>query len=372
MATYYWVGGNGTWDNSSKTNWATVSGGAGGNGPPLAADTVNFDANSGTGTCTVTAGAVCDTLIAAGPNITIQLTSNFTATSLLRVNAGTFDLNNNTATSGVITSNVNATRTIAFGSSGKFICTRTAATSNAVDFYNATTAVTLTGTPLVEFTGNTSVGVGIGIQSNSGTPTNPLNVRITNGSGTFTFASGFGFGFIDLTGFNGTLANSAMRVYGNFTVASTNTLSAGAATITFAGTSGTQQITTNGKTLDFPLTFNGIGGTFAFQDALTQGSTRAFTITNGTVQLKNGVTSTVGTLATSGTNQKVLQSTSDGSQATLSQASGNFNAQYLTVKDISATGNAKFNALNNCITQGNNSGWYFAPQLGRPLPAFAF
>ena len=29
MATYDWVGGNRTWDNASKTNWATTSGGAG-------------------------------------------------------------------------------------------------------------------------------------------------------------------------------------------------------------------------------------------------------------------------------------------------------------------------------------------------------
>ena len=30
MATYYWVGGSGTWDGSSTTHWATSSGGAGG------------------------------------------------------------------------------------------------------------------------------------------------------------------------------------------------------------------------------------------------------------------------------------------------------------------------------------------------------
>lgn len=48
MATYYWVGGSGTWDNVATANWSTTSGGAGGSGPPNNADTVIFDANSGT------------------------------------------------------------------------------------------------------------------------------------------------------------------------------------------------------------------------------------------------------------------------------------------------------------------------------------
>jgi hypothetical protein len=139
------------------------------------------------------------------------------------------------------------------------------------------------------------------------------------------------------------------------------TVGAGTGATTFAATSGTQQITTNGQTLDSPLTFNGIGGTFAFQDALTQGSTRAFTITNGTVQLKNGVTSTVGAFATSGTNQKFLQSTTPGSQATLSQASGTVDASYLTIRDINAIGGATWNAFVNQqnIDAGNNDGWDF-------------
>jgi hypothetical protein len=138
--------------------------------------------------------------------------------------------------------------------------------------------------------------------------------------------------------------------------------------ITFAGTSGTQQITTAGKTFDFPLVFNGVGGTFAFQDALTQGSTRAFTLTDGTVELKAGTTSTVGSFLTSGTTQKYLQSTTDGTQATLSQASGTVSTSYLTIKDIVATGGASWNAPMSSfnINAGNNTGWDFntASQYG--------
>jgi hypothetical protein len=153
------------------------------------------------------------------------------------------------------------------------------------------------------------------------------------------------------------------------------TLSAANGPLLFAGTGTAQNITTNGKTLDFPLTFNGIGGTFAFQDALTQGSTRAFTITNGTVQLKNGVTSTVGSFVTSGTNQKFLQSTLAGSQATLSQASGTVNASYLAIRDINATGGAVWNARTDLGSKDitNNTGWNFIfiaiQQILKPIMA---
>lgn len=54
MATRYWVGGTGTWDPSSTTNWATTSGGSGGASAPTSSDDVIFDANSGTGSGVVT------------------------------------------------------------------------------------------------------------------------------------------------------------------------------------------------------------------------------------------------------------------------------------------------------------------------------
>ena len=139
------------------------------------------------------------------------------------------------------------------------------------------------------------------------------------------------------------------------------TLTAGANATTFASTATGNTITSAGKTQDYPIVFDGIGGAWACQDALTQGSTRAFTITNGTVQLKDGATSTVGAFTTSGTNQKFLQSTLAGTQATISQASGTVNASYLTIQDINATGGATWNALflNNNVDDGNNDGWDF-------------
>jgi hypothetical protein len=199
--------------------------------------------------------------------------------------------------------------------------------------------------------------------------TNSISFNITAGTDIVATAGNHCVRNLNFTGFSGTFNNNARSVFGNLTLSSGMTVNAGVQITTFGATSGTKTITTNAKTVDFPLTFNGIGGTFAFQDALTQGSTRAFTITNGTVQLKSGVTSTVGSLATSSTNQKFLQSTTSNTQATLSQVTGIVSTGYLTIKDINATGGATFNAytVNSNVNAGNNLGWDFFAQLGKTI-----
>jgi FlaG/FlaF family flagellin (archaellin) len=86
------------------------------------------------------------------------------------------------------------------------------------------------------------------------------------------------------------------------------------------------------------------------------------------VQLKSSATSTTGAFATSGTNQKFLQSTTPGTQATLTQASGTVNAAYLTIRDINATGGATWLAYTDQgnTDAGNVDGWDFgiSPVVG--------
>ena len=102
MANYYWVGGNGTWDNSSTANWATSSGGAGGNGPPTSADNVFFDSLSGTGTCTTDATASASQLILNTSNLVVSLGANLTLTSAFSFTLGTLTLNNNVFSTTVV------------------------------------------------------------------------------------------------------------------------------------------------------------------------------------------------------------------------------------------------------------------------------
>ena len=66
MADRYWVGGTATWDATAGTKWAATSGGAGGASVPTSADDVFFDANSGTGTVTVSGSRDCNNITFTG------------------------------------------------------------------------------------------------------------------------------------------------------------------------------------------------------------------------------------------------------------------------------------------------------------------
>lgn len=363
MATYYWVGGDGIWDASATANWSASSGGAGGSGPPLAADIVIFDANSGTGTCTTASGSTCTNATLNSSTLALTLGADHTMSGTFTLTLGTLTLGSFTLTTRLFSSNTVNARSIAFGT-GKITVAGNAAT---IWQMSTVTNFTPTGTKNVEFTYAGSTGTRSMSHGTSagagGSATTALNFSVTAGTDIVDLV-GTGRMYVknlNFTGFAGTLNDIRYNIYENLTFSTGMTLTASTQETSFLGVSVTQNITTNGQTLDFPLVFDGVGSTFVFQDALTQGSTKAFTITNGTVQLKEDVTSTVGAFATSGTNQKFLQSTLAGSQATLSQAGGTVSASYLTIQDINATGGATWNALwsNNNVDAGDNTGWVF-------------
>lgn len=326
MANRFWVGGAGTWDTSSTSNWSASTGGAPGASAPTAIDVAIFDANSGNG-YTVTLGS----------NVTVLV----------------------------------VTATNALNTTVNFQSNKISVSGNSAIVYRSNGFIEYQGTPVIDLTYTGSIGTRT-IVSGAATVTNPPRFNITAGSDTVALTSGTTgrYGTVDFTGFNGTLITGSVApttFFADLIISPGMTLTAANGLFSFAGTSGIQQITTAGKIFDVPMTFNGIGGTFAFLDALTQNATRAFTVTNGTVQFKNGVTSTVGAFATSGINQKFLESTVAGSQATLSQTSGTVNASNLTIKDINATGGATWNAFttNSNVDGGNNLGWDFLTQIGR-------
>jgi hypothetical protein len=368
MADRYWVLGTGTWDSTSTTNWSTSSGGAGGASVPTAADNVFFDANSNVlaTAFTVTMAntpRVCNDFTASGLDGTMTLAgasigltvsgsltfpaTNFTctytgattfnatttgktvttngvafsgncdfdgaggawtlgsalttsnSTSLVR---GTLNLSSYTLSTSTFQSNYSNTRTIAFGT-GNITCTGT----GTFTFYILiTTNLTTTGTQVVNITsvGSTAITVRNGALSEA----NSISYNFTGGTYALTFLATASHTArnVDFTGYAGTWnATSTGVVYGNFKLSSGMTLTASANAMRFGATSGTKQITTNAKTINFPLTFDGVGGTSQLQDALTMGSTRTATLTNGTLDL-NGKTLTVGTAFTTGTGTKNL------------------------------------------------------------------
>lgn len=371
MANRFWVGGSGTWDASSTANWSASTGGAAGASAPSVADVAIFDGNSGAGTCTTSGSLSIQGLTrgtAAATNLTLggSLTVSGAATHLLN----TLNLDNNVLTCLTFSTSASGTRTLAFGATGEIVIT-----GNNTTVYSSSTAtnLTVTGTPKVTLnyagsTGTRSINAG---GATTYSPSNPkINFNITAGTDIVSLGGNNVYGNVDFTGFTGAYGFTASdpQFFGNLTFdAGMTGPSSATRALRFMATSGTQTITSNGVTIDSGITCEG-GATYTFADALTQGATRPFTFSLGTVKLKNGVTSTVGAFATTGTTQKFLESTLAGSQATLSQASGTVSASYLTIKDINATGGVTWNAYvdNNNVDAGNNDGWDFgiSPVVG--------
>ena len=325
--------------------------------------TLTFAATSGTKTINTSGLAIDAPITFNGVGGTWQLQAALTsgATRTCTLSNGTLDLNNYTLTTGLFSSTSGTTRALAFGT-GKIVLTG----SNVTVWTNSTgTGFTYTGTSRIESPGPATSGTRTFNPSSTGTSTQAiaLNFYITGGSDTVTFTtSSRRVNDIDFTGFTGTFRNSNLTVHGNYTLAASPMVVQAGTEITFFATTTSQNITTNAQTLDFPVTFSGVGGTFVMQDALTLGSTRALTMTNGTLQLAAGTTNTVGSFVTTGTTLKYLQSTTPGTQATISDASGTDSVSYLSVQDSNATGGAAWDANDATnVNAGNNTGWFFAP-----------
>lgn len=99
--------------------------------------------------------------------------------------------------------------------------------------------------------------------------------------------------------------SAAMSIYGNInlsggTAGITRTYTG---TITFASTATGKTITANGVVLASPITFNGVGGGWQFQDTWNSGLTNALTLTNGTIDFNNQ-TVTTGAFSSNNTNTR--------------------------------------------------------------------
>ena len=302
----------GTLDTSTRTNAMTLASGS--DSPTFYG---NFTYGSGvtpTGTGTYTFSNRSTKTLNSGSktfpqNVTIDapsggiqlLTNNLTVdtadtTTLTR---GTLDLNNLTLSTGIFASNNSNTRTIAFGT-GNISCTGTGTVWSTATATNLTT----TGTQVVNITssGSTAITVAPGASSE----TNSISYNFTGGTYALTFlsVSSHAARNVNFTGYAGTWqATSGVTVYGNLTLSTGMSLTASASSMLFGATSGTRTITSNGKTMDFPINFNAPGATYALQDALTLGSTRNTAFTAGTVNLA-GFTLTTGTASSQGANTR--------------------------------------------------------------------
>jgi hypothetical protein len=118
----YWVGGTGTWNTSSTTNWSATSGGGSGASVPTVADSVFFD-QAGTYTVTMTGALAClDITVSAG---TVTFATGTTPTLNVR---GSMSLLAGTVWS--------STGTITFSSTttGRTVTTNGVTISGVIDF----------------------------------------------------------------------------------------------------------------------------------------------------------------------------------------------------------------------------------------------
>jgi len=330
-------------------------------GMSLTASTRTLYFSAFTGTQQITSnGKVMDFNVGLGVFVaTIQLLDNMTvgATKTAYLIFSTLDLQSFTLSTGSFNSNYTNTRTIAFGT-GNITCTGTGTVWDTT----TVTGLTTTGTQVVNVTsaGSTAITASTGALSEA----NSISYNFTGGTYALTFlgTASYSARNVNFTGYAGTWgATSTGVIYGNLTLASGMTLTASASAMSFSATSGTQTITSNAKTMDFPITINGNSATtVTCADALTLGSTRALTFSLGTLKLAAGATSTVGSFVTSGTTLKYLKSTTPGTQATISDASGTNTVTYLSIQDSAATGGATWDATSATnVNALNNTGWTF-------------
>jgi len=234
------------------------------------------------GASATTSGAFVSTSTLTN-NGTLTLGANATFTTLAltgTTNLVSYNLNGTTAS-------FNAGSTTNFGTGAMYL----SGSGNVVSSGNAPTC---TGSKNVYLTYSGSVGTLI--NSLYFSEANALNYFITAGTYGLSHQNQSAFGSLDFTGFSGTWSNTGNSevIYGDLKLSSTMTVATSTQTLFFAGTSGTKTITSNGKTFDVNINFNGAGSTWVLADDFVNGSARQTTLTNGTLNL-NGKTYTAGT-----------------------------------------------------------------------------
>lgn len=277
---------------------------------------------AGRTTQTITSSAIAFTqpitINSPSGSVTLQDAMTVGSTLTTTLTRGTLDLQSYTLSTGLFSSSNSNTRTIAFGT-GNISCSGT----GSVWTTSTATNLTTTGTQVVNVTsvGSTAITVNYGAMNE----TNAISFNFTGGTYALTLFNNVTYARnIDFTGYAGTVGavGISCRIYGNLTLSTGMTLTASSNALSFEATSGIKTITSNGKTMDFPITFNGVGGTFKLQDAMTVGSTRLTTLTNGTLDLNN-LTLTTGFFASTNSNARTIafgtlgQITLSGNNATV-------------------------------------------------------
>ena len=281
MANRYWVGGAGTWNTSTTTNWSATTGGAGGASAPTAADSVFFD-QAGTYTVTCSTRLCLDLTVSAGV-VTFSSTGTLGISGSMTLLAGTVWTN-----SGITTFNATAT--------GKTITTNGVSFASQIVFNGVGGGWTL-GSALT--TTNNSTGA---ITVTAGTfSTSASNYSLTTTAGSMLVNGGtvsFNGSTVSCTPTGGSalsissgtlnLNTSAVALIGGSLSFSGGTLNANSAIVTMSGSQST------------PISFSGAGTFSAGTSQLIISSATGGTIAgNGNTFYSVSATSTTAAAAIS-------------------------------------------------------------------------
>ncbi|NQY66536.1 MAG: T9SS type A sorting domain-containing protein [Flavobacteriales bacterium] len=321
---YYWIGDGGNWSDVSK--WSLSSGGPATICIPSINDNVFFDANSFSAPgeiVNVDANAYCNNMDWTGsgsdsPDLggwnPLRLKGSLIFESgVTNSNTGTLTFisnNSETITSAGVTINA---WSLVFDGGGTFTLT---------DELNAFQLTLNQGTLI---TGNNDVNI---------------NSFSTNSSSTRQF----------------NLGSSDVNLLGNWSVVNSTgmTLNAGTSTINLTGS-----FSGGGLVYD-DVVLTSIGNAYindnnSFDSLILAGTgTIDFVFQDGTNQMVNYLIDEGGDCA----NRKKLKSSFGGIQATITDAAGTNNLDYVEIEDMVVVGGAVFNAT-NANDLGNNSGWNF-------------
>ncbi|WOK06924.1 T9SS type A sorting domain-containing protein [Imperialibacter roseus] len=322
--SYYWVGGSGNWSDYAN-HWATSSGGSTFHTQsPTSANNVFFDANSFSGSgqaVTLDAEANC-------------LSMNWTGVTSFPSIVG----NGNTL-------NIFGSLTLSPDMTANF---------KYVEFESTTSGNTIT-------TNGTSLG--------------SISITRFNGiGGEWSFQDNFNtYNLYMLAGTLNTNNNNINSgAYFQTDGAATKVLNLGSSEITserwwMNGTNltinaGTSKIIVSSFYSDMtgagPYTYHDIEF-FNYADLRYPSAFNEITVPAGLeVELRSGDTFTLSSLVADGTKHEpiIFKTTSEGSEATLSKASGSVTVSWVELKDIHTSGSATFTA-NDAVDNGNNTGW---------------
>lgn len=376
MATFYWVGGSGTWDTTTTTNWSSISGAGGGAGVPTSADSVVFDANSGLGgggfTVTTSTSPITVVNMTLTPSVTIgsatiAISSSLTVTGTLSMASTAGNLRYLIAGAVVGVTSILSVATASNLSDLDFrdiIVTGTAAPlfgtrigdlrGNSGITFSAPKTVYWNLTGAVNWSANGWAATSGGAPNTNFFPLAQDTAIFDNTGAATTVTMDFAIpytGSINMSARTTTMTLSVASAALGFFVCGNLTLSSniavtliGAGGLTFAGRN-IQTITSAGRTMsNLWMSIDSPGGTVQLADALILGSSIGLTLTSGTFNT-NGYAVTVLLLASSGSNVRSLNLSS--STITCSNNT--------TPVNFTTTTNLTFNAGTSTVNISNAS-----------------